>query len=92
MGESALDKRGMGKKRIQCIIAGLKRFHLTESETQLIRFVEQNLNQNVPLDGKIELILEWIYSRKTAFIRNSVFSFLSQKQERRGSSTWPATA
>jgi hypothetical protein len=82
----------MEKERIQCIIAGLKRFHLTDSEIQLIRLVEQNLNQNVPLEGKTELILEWVYNRKTAFIRDSVFSFLSQKQERRVSSIWPATA
>jgi len=70
----------MGKERIKCIIAGLKRFHLTDSEIQLIRLVEQNLNQNGPLDEKTELILEWVYSQKTAFIRDSVFSFLSQKQ------------
>jgi len=92
MVNPVLDKRVMEKERIQCIIAGLKRFHLTESEIQLVCLVEQNLNQNLPLDGKTELILEWIYSRKTAFIRNSVFSFLSQKEERRVSSIWPATA
>jgi len=82
----------MKKESIKCIIAGLKRFHLTESEIQLIRLVEQTLNQNVPLDKKTELILEWVYGQKTAFIRDSVFSFLSQKQERRVSSIWPATA
>jgi hypothetical protein len=82
----------MKKERIRCVIAGLKRFHLTESEIQLICLAEQNLNQNVPLDEKTELILEWIYSQKTAFIRDSVFSFLNQKQERSSSSIWPATA
>jgi len=82
----------MKKERIRCVIAGLKKFYLTESEMQLIYLAEQNLNQNVPLDGKTELILEWVYSRKTTFIRDSVFSFLNQKQERRSSSIWPATA
>ncbi len=87
-----LDKKAMKKERIRCVIAGLNRFHLTDSEIQLILLVEQNLNQNMPLDGKTELLLEWVYNQKTAFIRDSVFSFLGQKQERRVSSIWPATA
>jgi hypothetical protein len=92
MVNPTLNKRGMEKERIQCIIAGLKKFHLTESEIQLICLAEQNVDKNVPLDEKTELILEWIYNRKTAFIRNSVFSFLSQKQEHRVSCIWSATA
>jgi len=72
----------MKKEKIRCIISGLKRFELTESETQLICLAEQNLNQNGLLVEKIESILEWIYSQKTEFIRNSVFSLLAQEQER----------
>jgi hypothetical protein len=82
----------MEKERIRCVIAGLKRFHLRESEMRLVFLAEQNLNQNVPLDIKTELILEWVYRQRTAFIRDSVFSFLNQKQEQRSSSIWPATA
>jgi hypothetical protein len=71
------------KERIRCVISGLKRFELTEAESQFISLAEQNLNHNVLLDERIESILELIYSRKTEFIRNSVISLLSQKQERR---------
>jgi hypothetical protein len=91
MVNPSLNKKAMEKERIRCIIAGLKRFHLTESEIILICLAEQNLNQDVPLDGKTEFILEWIYRQKTAFIRDSVFSFLNQKQQRRSSFMWPAT-
>ena len=72
----------MKKERIRCIISGLKRFELTEAETQWVCLAEQNLNKNWLLVEKIESILEWIYSQKTEFIRNSVFSLLNQEQER----------
>ena len=75
----------MKKERIRCIISGLKRFELTEAEGRWICLAEQNLNQNGLLVEKIESILEWIYSQKTEFIRNSVFSLLNQEQERHSS-------
>jgi len=67
----------MKKERIRCIISGLKRFELTELENQLICLTEQNLNQDGPLIQKVEPIVEWIYSQKTAFIRDSVFCMLN---------------
>lgn len=66
----------MEKGRIRCVISGLKRFELTESETRFVFFAERNLNQEVLLDEKIGTILERIYSQKTAFIKDSVFSLL----------------
>jgi uncharacterized membrane-anchored protein len=68
----------MEKQRIRCVISGLKRFELTESENRFIFLAEQNLNQEVLLDEKIEAILEWIYSQKTEFIKDSVFSLLQK--------------
>ena len=68
----------MEKERIRCVISGLKRFELTESETRFVFFAERNLNREVLLDEKIEAILEWIYSEKTAFIKASVFSLLQK--------------
>jgi hypothetical protein len=44
----------MKKERIRCIISGLKRFELTEAETQWICLAEQNLNKNWLLVEKIE--------------------------------------
>jgi hypothetical protein len=76
-----LSKGAMNKARIRCILSGLKRFGLTEVEIELIGLAEQNLYQNGPLVEEIGPILEWIYSRKTAFIRDSVFSMINQKEE-----------
>jgi len=70
----------MKNERIRCLISGLKRFELTEAESQLVCLAEQSLNKNGPLAGSIEPILEWIYSQKTEFIRDSVFSMLNQEQ------------
>ncbi len=73
----------MKNERIRCLISGLKRFELTEAESQLVCLAEQKLNKNRLLAERIEPILEWIYSQKTEFIRDSVFSMLNRKQEGR---------
>ncbi len=73
----------MKNERIRCLISGLKRFELTEAESQLVCLAEQKLNNNRLLAERIEPILEWIYSQKTEFIRDSVFSMLNRKQEGR---------
>jgi hypothetical protein len=73
----------MKNERIRGLLSGLKRFELTEAESQFVYLAEQNLNKSGPLTDRIEPILEWIYSRKTEFIRDSVFSMLNQKQKRR---------
>jgi len=73
----------MKNERIRCLISGLKRFELTKAESQFICLAEQSLNKNGPLAERTEPILEWIYSQKTQFTRDSVFSMLNQKQEGR---------
>ncbi len=72
----------MKKERARCLVSGLKRFELTESEAQFIYLVEKDLEHNKLLDEGKESILEWIYSRKTAYIRDSVLSFLTPKEPR----------
>jgi len=56
-------QEAMKKERIRYVISGLKKFELTEAETQFISLAEQNLNQNVLLDEEIESILELIRYR-----------------------------
>ena len=73
----------MKNDRIRCLISGLRRFELTEAESQFVYLAEQKLNKNGSLAESIEPILEWIYSQKTEFIRDSVFSMLNQQQEGR---------
>ena len=70
----------MNAERMRCIISGLKRFKLTEAETEFICFAEQDLNQIEPLSETPELILERIYRQKTKFIRHSIISMLKQNR------------
>ena len=73
----------MEKERAKCLISGLKRFKLTEVETQIVFLAETNLTQNGKLDERMELIVELIYGQKTTFIRNALFSTLTPKQKYR---------
>ncbi len=68
---------------MRCVLSGLKRFELTEAETQVVSIAEQYLNQNDSWAEKIEPILECIYHQKTKFIRDSVLSMIKQEKEQR---------
>ena len=46
------DREAMKKVRIRYLISGLKRFGLTEAESQFAWFSEQNLNKNGLLADK----------------------------------------
>ena len=66
----------MNTERTRSILSGIKKFRLTEAETELIRFAEQSLNQREPVGRTAELILEWTYKQKTRFIRRSILSMM----------------
>jgi hypothetical protein len=59
-------------------MSGLKKFQLTEAETEFVHFAAFNLRRNNPLSEMMTLVLERIYSQKTAFIRDSITSLLKQ--------------
>lgn len=66
----------MESEMLRCIASGLRKFHLTEAETEWVRFAQSNLDRNNPLRGMMGLTLERIYREKTALIRDSVLSLL----------------
>ena len=68
----------MRTEALSCIMSGLRKFQLTEAETEFIRFAELNLKQDNPLSEMTMLILKGIYGQKTAFIRESIISLLKR--------------
>ncbi len=66
----------MESEMLRCITSGLRKFHLTEAETEWVRFAESNLDPDNPLREMMGLTLERIYTEKTALIRDSVLSLL----------------
>ena len=70
----------MQKERMKCLIAGLKKFELTDAEKNFVSFAEKNLDLKGPLVEKIESALESIYRKKTEFIRSSIFLMIDQRK------------
>ena len=67
----------MDHKRIECILAGLKRDELTLGERQFIEAVEKYFHEKGALTDQQESILEGIYRekiwmKKTFFSRNNL--------------------
>ena len=62
-------QEAMKKERIRYVISGLKKFELTEAETQFISLAEQNLNQNVLLAAVVILMIlsAWLYPNIVAW-------------------------
>ncbi len=68
----------MNAKRTRRVISEIKRFKLTEAETEFICFAEQDPDQIEPIRKMAELFLERIYRQKTEFIRHSIMSMLKE--------------
>ncbi len=68
----------MKSEMVRWIASGLRKFDLTEAETEWVHFAESNLDLDNPLSGMMELTLERIYREKTALIHDSVMSLLKQ--------------
>ncbi len=75
----------MKSETLKCITSGLRKFHLTEAETEWVRFAESNLGPNNLLREMMGLTLERIYTEKTALIRDSVLSLLELSTPQYGS-------
>ena len=63
----------MDHKRIECILAGLKRDELTLGERQFIEGVKKYFHEKGALTDQQESILEGIYREKT-WMRKTFFS------------------
>ena len=68
----------MNEGRLKCILSGLRRYELTETERRFIRTVERTLNGGGMLTQNEEFILEELYEDKTTFIRDAIISMLQQ--------------
>jgi hypothetical protein len=66
----------MDNERLECIMSGLNRYKLTGLEKRFVQSVEQYFKKKSMLTEQQESILEGVYSEKTGFIRNAVFSTL----------------